>query len=377
MLRIAPELPRMRCELQVTSPPIQFMKLSAPSAIHPSCSTIEVANRGQNGLSHVNVITGLFSSYYTLSGRTAGANVIIGHFCRRYISMRVTIIGIGLIGGSLGMALKRARWPGLEVVGFARRADIGERAVGRGAIDRFDISLGAAVGGSDVVVVCTPVLAVEEVFVGIRPYLSKDCVVTDTASTKQQVMTWADKYLRGISQFVGGHPMAGRERSGMDAADPELFRGCTYCVVPTSWSDTKSVDLVERFVKTVGGTPLHIQAEKHDYLVAGVSHLPTVLSAALVEATSSHPEWPLMAKLAASGYRDVTRLASGNARMSADMFVTNRVSMIQWIDRLESVLAHLKVQITDEGPSLEATLLRICQARERWIEFKSGRTDAP
>lgn len=291
--------------------------------------------------------------------------------------MRVTIVGIGLIGGSLGMALKRARWTELEVVGFARRPDIGERAVSCGAIDRFDISLGRSVRGSDIVVVCTPVLAVEEVFAEIAQHVSNSCVVTDTASTKQQVMIWADKYLRGKSQFVGGHPMAGKEKSGVDAADSELFRGCTYCVVPSSWSDASAVELVERYIKVVGGSPLHIDAAKHDFLVAGVSHLPTLLSAALVEATASCSEWPLMARLAASGYRDVTRLASGNARMSADMFVTNRAAIVQWVDRMEGVLAKLKTQIADGDSSLEATLSRICQTRERWIEFKSEKTNHP
>ncbi|MDO8473698.1 MAG: prephenate dehydrogenase/arogenate dehydrogenase family protein [Dehalococcoidia bacterium] len=291
--------------------------------------------------------------------------------------MRITIIGIGLIGASLGMALKRARGTEFEVVGFARDPQIAERAVRCKAIDRSESSLGASVRGSNLIVVCTPVLAVEEVFQEMAGHLHIECVVTDTASTKRQVMEWAKRDLRGKAQFVGGHPMAGKEKSGVDAADPELFRGCTYCLVPAEWANREAVDLTEQFVRAVGASPLYIEAGQHDFLVAGVSHLPTLVSAALVDATTGSAEWPLMAKLAASGFRDVTRLASGNARMNADIFATNRSALVQWIDMLDTALQRLKCQIANADCNLEDKLASISRAREHWMEFKSGNRTEP
>lgn len=286
--------------------------------------------------------------------------------------MKITIIGLGLIGGSLGLALKQAHGGEIEVVGYARRAETADRARSVGAIDAKAESLSASVPGSQLVFICTPVLAAEEIMRTLAPHIPEGCVVTDTASTKRQIMDWAGHYLYPRTDFVGGHPMAGREKSGIEAADAALLKGCTYCLTPAEWTGPEQVRLVEAMVKAVGAQPLFIEAEKHDFLVAGVSHLPTLVSAAVVAATTRSVDWPLMARLAATGYRDVTRLASGSPQVNGDIFATNRQAVVHWIDELTRELGYLKGQIANESSNLREELARICEARERWLDTKGS-----
>ncbi|MBI2858094.1 MAG: prephenate dehydrogenase/arogenate dehydrogenase family protein [Chloroflexi bacterium] len=283
--------------------------------------------------------------------------------------MRITIIGLGLIGGSIGMAIRRSGMAGLEICGFARSEQAAVKALARGAVDRVSGNLEESVSGADTVFICTPVKAVEGILETISPCLGRDCLVTDTSSTKKQVMNWARRHLspKGID-FIGGHPMAGKEKPGIEAADPDILFGCTYCICPAEWTSLDAVNRMRELLRLIQADPLVIEPERHDMLVAGISHLPALLSAALVDATTGSPDWRAMAQLAATGYRDVTRLASSDPKMNADIFSTNSDAMLAWIDRFSQVMAEFRAMLASGSAELEPKLAKLCRAREHWLE---------
>ncbi|MFQ5987652.1 MAG: prephenate dehydrogenase, partial [Dehalococcoidia bacterium] len=189
----------------------------------------------------------------------------------------------------------------------------------------------------------------------------------DTASTKAQVMGWAEEFLPSSVSFIGGHPMAGKEASGIEAADSALFAGCTYCLVPGRGATTEAINVVEGLVGQIGAEPIFLDASEHDSLVAAISHLPLLLSAALVSATTRSPSWPKMAKLAATGFRDLTRLASGNPEMSRDICLTNREPILHWIDEYIKELGEFRRLVGEGGQEMEQAFIRARQGRERWL----------
>jgi prephenate dehydrogenase len=278
--------------------------------------------------------------------------------------MRVAIIGLGLIGGSLGLALKSA---GAEVVGYARRPEVASQAMNRGVADRCCDDIPSTIKGAEIIVIATPVLTVKDVFINIAKHLPKNVIVTDVASTKVDVMNWAGKYLPSAACFIGGHPMAGKESSGIAASDADLFRGCTYCLVSGENVKAESRKKLEDMVKAIGAIPFYVDAKDHDILVAGISHLPHLLSVALVTATVNDPRWSAMAKLAASGYRDVTRLASGDPRMSRDICLTNKGPILDALDKYMHSLNELRRLIDDGDEKIEERFIRAREAREGWL----------
>jgi prephenate dehydrogenase len=287
--------------------------------------------------------------------------------------IKITIIGMGLIGTSLGMALRSANQKDaplgqVQITGYDKNSRFTSDARGRLAIDRESRSLGEALREAQLVVVAVPVQTVREVFAAIAPVLPSGCVVTDVASVKHQVMDWARELLPPTAEFVGGHPMAGRERSGPAAADPDLFKGAVYCLTPAPRTNQAAIDLVDGLVRQVGAKTYFIDPDEHDAYVAGVSHLPFLLSAALVEATGGSPAWKEMAPLAATGYRDISRLASGDAEMHRDICMTNRVAISRWLDEAAQVLLSMRDQI--EAGKSDELLVRFEQlrdVREQWL----------
>lgn len=282
---------------------------------------------------------------------------------------KVAIIGLGLIGASLGLALKRsAGWQG-QVIGYSRRPETGARAVELGAIDQAAESLEAAVADVKLVVLATPIGTIQGVLTGMSPYLQAGTVVTDTASTKTKVMEWASACLPDRVSFVGGHPMAGKETWGIEAADAGLFRGASYCLVSASQADPRALARVRRMVRAIGARPVLLSAEEHDHLVAGISHLPLLLATALVSCAGRHPSWPRLTKLAAGGFRDTTRLASGSPIMGRDICLTNREAIIPWLDAYLEELKRLRHIVSEDG-GLEAVFDQARRVREKWLKLK-------
>jgi len=279
----------------------------------------------------------------------------------------VTIIGLGLIGGSIGLALRQGKKSKWEIIGYSRRQETVANALSLGAIERGETRLEDAVKQAEFIIVATPVLTVKEIFSQIAPHLSSGCIVTDTASTKVQVMKWANDILPPIADFIGGHPMAGRETYGIKAAKADLFRGCTYCLTPSEKASPKSINKVVRMIEKLGATPFFIDAQEHDNLVAGISHLPMLLSAALVSLTTKNPSWPKMSKLAASGYHDLTRLASGNPEVNSHICLSNKEAIVNWIDKFSRELERYRRMVANGDERLEPTLAEARQARQEWL----------
>ncbi|MGQ9676795.1 MAG: prephenate dehydrogenase, partial [Chloroflexota bacterium] len=278
---------------------------------------------------------------------------------------RVTIIGLGLIGGSWGMALRQAK-VGLEVVGHDREPEVAGAARKKGAVDRTEWNLPAAVDQADVVVVATPVGAMRELFGQIAEHLKDGCVVTDTGSAKRQVLAWAEEILPPHVAFVGGDPMAGKEGFGTEAAEATLFAGRRYCLTPSANASPQAIDLVCRLVNAIGAEPYFLDAAEHDGLVAAVNHLPFLASTALVRATTSSASWREMSRMAHAEFREVSRLASGDPAAHASLCETNRDNVLRWLDAYVAELTRLKGLVEAGGDPLRAVFDEAKTARDKW-----------
>jgi prephenate dehydrogenase len=284
----------------------------------------------------------------------------------------VTIIGLGLIGGSIGLALRQGKDPGWEIIGYSRRRETIASALNLGAIDRGAANLQDTVNQADFVIIATPILTVKEIFSEIAVHLPSGCIVTDTASTKVQVMKWAEEILPPTVEFIGGHPMAGKETYGIQAAEAELFRGRTYCLTSSEKASSISMDRLKGIVMKLGAIPLLIEAQEHDQLVAGISHLPMLLSAALVSLTTGNSSWSKMSKLASSGYHDFTRLASGNPEVNSHICISNKEAIINWIDRFNQELEKYRQLVAEGDKRLEQILTEANRARQEWLKNLSA-----
>jgi prephenate dehydrogenase len=265
----------------------------------------------------------------------------------------VAIVGLGLMGGSLALALKESR-PDVVVVGSDKDAATLRKAVDRGVVTSASADL-AVVEISDMVVLAVPILALRQVFANLSGHIAGK-VVTDLASTKVSVMDWAST--SGI-ELVGGHPMCGREIGGIDAADPLLFKDAP-------WMLTSAHPAVQHMVESVGAHPLVMDAATHDRLVAGVSHAAFLLSVGYVLSLFSRPDWPEASKLAASGFRDMSRLAAGDPELYAGISRTNRDHLVEQLDAISATLAKLRRHLQDDDPRLVELFEEARSVRERW-----------
>ena len=294
---------------------------------------------------------------------------------------RVAIVGLGLIGGSIGLGLRR--WSeqngktgeaALEVVGFDTDLDQQHYAKKIGAVDRAEWELAKAIRDADIVVVCTPVRATREVFTDIAPHLKTGAVVTDAGSTKAQVLEWSQELLPRTVSFVGGHPMAGKAQS-IEAAEADLFKGATWCVTPAVTADDAAIRNVLGMIAALGAEPYFLDPGEHDAYVAGISHLPFVLAAALMNALSKDSSWRDMKSLTAGGFRDMTRLAGGSADMHRDIALTNREAITRWIDAYLATLQDVRAALQADDEQAVATLTTFFnEARDARAEWATQTT---
>lgn len=281
---------------------------------------------------------------------------------------RITIIGLGLIGGSLGLAIKASgSLSDVEIVGHDRERSAEDTAKRMGAIDRAEHNLPRAVEGAGMVIIATPLLAIREVLQQIAEDLSEGCIVTETGSTKESVMEWAAALLPTTVSFVGGHPMAGKEAQGIENADAELFKGRAYCICPSVDASETAVRSVVGLAQLVGAEPLFLEPHEHDRYAAAVSHLPLLVSTALFTLLRDSPAWNDLAPMASSGFRDLTRLASGDPRMSHDIFLTNREAALHWLDRMMDELRRFRDLLEGDAEALMETFGRAQIDRDEFI----------
>ncbi len=251
---------------------------------------------------------------------------------------KVTIIGVGLIGGSLGMALCSRCLAG-KVVGVDIDYNNLKLAEETEAIHEGELDIEAAVTDADLIVVAVPVGVTLDIIGRIAPVIKKGCIVTDVGSTKADIVAEADRLMPAGAYFVGGHPMTGSEMAGVRGADRYLFENAVYILTPSAKTDRNAVEKVKKLVCALGANAIEMDPRAHDLMVAAVSHLPHLVAAALVntvgEVQKDH-EKTLM--LAAGGFRDTTRIASGQPLMWKDICLSNRESILAVLDKFGAVL---------------------------------------
>ena len=299
---------------------------------------------------------------------------------------KLVIFGVGLIGGSLARALReRGDVAGARtVIGVGRSPASTARALELGVIDGTaalsdDAALSAALAGADLVLLAAPVAQTQPLLERIAPFLDPDTIVTDAGSTKSDVVAAARAALGDrIRQFVPGHPIAGRESSGVDAALPDLYvsRNVVLCALPENPPDT--VERVAAMWRATGAAVHAMTPAQHDRVFASVSHLPHLLSFALVEQILNSPDAALKFSFAAGGFRDFTRIAASSPEMWRDICVANRAALLDELDGYTAVLAQLRAAVeAADGAALEAVFARSREARTEWQEQRAALTAAP
>jgi prephenate dehydrogenase len=280
---------------------------------------------------------------------------------------RVAIIGLGLIGGSLGLALRQAK-AAQQVAGYDLYKGVGDRARKLGAIDQSCASLAEAARGSELIILATPVGAMRFLLQQLATSASPGAVVTDVASTKAQVISWAEEYLPATISFVGGHPIAGKETSGIEAADATLFKRCVYCLTPTRRTPPGALERVAALINALGARMRFLEPLEHDGMVAGVSHLPFIASTALMQTAALNPAWNDASLLAGSGFRDMTRLAAGSPEMYRDICLTNSETITRWLADYIAVLSTLRERIATQDVNLGEVFAQAQKERNAWQE---------
>lgn len=275
-----------------------------------------------------------------------------------------------MLGSSLGLALKRMT-PAPQIIGCDVRGDARREATNVRAVDRATGNVVDAVRDADLVVIATPVRDVELVMHEIALVLRPGTVVTDTGSTKRQILAWAKEILPDTVSFVGGHPMTGRNTAGTGGPSAEIFQNAVYCLTTPPSADAKAVENVVKMVENIGSTPYFVEADEHDGLVAGISHLPYVLASALMRVAATDRGWREARTIAAGGFATATHLADGEPRMYADVCLTNADQIGRQIDRYIEELLDLKaaMQNYDEG-----IFDRFTEARRLHDEWLAGRS---
>lgn len=288
---------------------------------------------------------------------------------------RVVIVGVGLIGGSLARALKRAGVVG-EVVGVGRSPASLERALALGVIDRA-ASLEDAAQGASIIVLCAPVAQTFALLHALEPHLQPGTIVTDAGSTKSDVIMAAKTALGDkVAQFVPAHPIAGRELNGVEAALDDLYDGKKVVLCPLQENSRADVGAVRAMWETAGGVCEIMSAVQHDAVFAAVSHLPHLLSYALVAQVANAEDAALKLACAGGGFRDFTRIAASSPEMWRDICLANRDALLRELNTYQSVLAHLKAQIeAGNGEALERVFARASQARLQWGAERAAAAD--
>ncbi len=276
----------------------------------------------------------------------------------------LVVIGTGLIGGSVALALKRAGCVE-RVTGVGRSVENLEEAVRLGVIDDFNHDIATAVVDADMVLIAVPVAACDQVFAALAESLSETAIITDAGSTKQSVMISAEKHLKYVSRFVPAHPIAGTEHSGVGAAFAELFEDKKCILTPNEQTDAKALAQVQSMWQAVGARVKIMSAVEHDDVLAAVSHLPHLAAFAIVNAVGKSDD---AFRFAAGGFRDFTRIASSSPEMWRDIALCNQQSIVDKIDALQEELTILRDALNaHDGGVLLDKFASAKQARDTWM----------
>jgi prephenate dehydrogenase len=281
---------------------------------------------------------------------------------------KIAIFGVGLIGGSFALALKKAGAVE-QLVGVGRQLSTLQRAQELGVIDSIAATVAEAVAGADLILIAAPVAQTGAILASIQPHLQVGTIVTDAGSTKSDVVLAARTALGDkIAQFVPGHPIAGREQNGPEAALADLYVGKKVVLTPLPENAEQDIARVAAAWQQCGALIHRLSAQQHDAVFAAVSHLPHVLAYALVDDIANKPHADSLFQYAASGFRDFTRIAGSSPEMWRDISLANRSALLGELDAYLLQLTRLRgLLAAGDGPALEAIYSNAQQARHNWI----------
>lgn len=291
---------------------------------------------------------------------------------------KFVVVGIGLIGGSLATGLKN-RGACAEVIGIARKAESCAEAIHHGVVDRAYTSLQDIAGEltqGDVIFIAVPTLSVAAVLEEIKQCISSQVTITDGASVKGSVQRAAEAVFGVVpQQFVLGHPIAGSEKSGVTAANPNLYENHRVILTPLESTSPQHIDLVTRMWQTVGAEVLSMSVEEHDEVLGATSHLPHVIAYSLVDTLAHDINNPNIFRYAAGGFRDFTRIASSDPVMWHDIMRANKLAILQSMDLFIDNLTRLRSSIENEdSDSLLTVFSRAKDARDEFTRMLANRS---
>ena len=280
---------------------------------------------------------------------------------------KITIVGVGLLGGSIGLAARERRLA-KEVAGFVRRTASLRDCEKAGAVDYATTDLLAAVSGADFIILCTPLAQMQDRLIEMLPALKRGALVTDVGSVKGGLVRELERSAaKSGAHFVGSHPMAGAEKTGVGAARADLFENAICLVTPTRRSSEAAVRKVARFWKSLGGRPLRLPPGQHDLLVSRTSHLPHVVAATLTNLVLGPSQPGNQPALCANGFRDTTRIASGSPEMWRDIAMFNRTNLLKSVAAFAATLAEFQLALKQANPdAVEAFFAKAKQRRDHW-----------
>lgn len=276
---------------------------------------------------------------------------------------------MGLIGGSVALALKKADNT-TQIIGVGRSTSSLKNALDLGIIDVATNDAASALQAADIVLIAAPVAQTPNILASIKPYLEPTTIITDAGSTKSDVLHYAQQVLGDqFHQFVGGHPIAGAEKSGASAATVDLYVNKNVVLTPTLTTNAQAIQCVKDLWQACGAHVSEMSAETHDSIFAAVSHLPHLLAFGLVDEIASRPNAAQLFGFAASGFRDFTRIAGSNPEMWRDISLANRTALLDEIGAYQLELAKLHALLKNaDGAGLQALFERASVARNNWAE---------
>lgn len=280
---------------------------------------------------------------------------------------RITIVGLGTVGGAIGLALRQAEAASL-IVGHDRDRLVGNEAKNLGAVDRVHWNLISACEDADLVILAIPLDGIQDTLAAIGPTLRPGCVVMDTAAVKGQVLAWAAESLAKSTHFVGTNPILSSGAlgvGGIGSARADLFQNGVFCIVPSPTAGAEAVKLVTDLVSILGARPLFLDAAEHDGLLAAVSQLPELLSLALLETVVHQPAWRELRKVAGSTFESGTHLAGAGP---ASAYLSNRENILRWIDALSASLDSVRTLVAEgDEADLDQRIAQAWQERQKWL----------
>lgn len=290
----------------------------------------------------------------------------------------MAIIGVGLIGGSLARALKYAHAVG-TIVGYSRDENSLKKAVKLGVIDSYSLDIKEAVSDANIIVLATPLSAANTLFAEMSEVLKETVVITDVGSAKGSIVQSARENLGAFfTCFVPGHPIAGKETSGVEASSAKLFDAHRVILTPVAETNAKALNLITEMWKLTGAEVLNLDVDHHDMILAATSHLPHILAYALVDCLSRMQECDEIFEFAAGGFTDFTRIASSHPLMWHDICFSNREHLLQIMDQFDAHLNKVKTAIKHgDSDALLELFTSAKTARDNFTDQRKKRNDSP